>query len=39
MSRIGDSRIVIVGAGAIGGTVGAYLHEAGYDVLLADASP
>lgn len=31
-------RITIVGAGAIGGTVGAYLHKAGHDVLLVDAS-
>ncbi len=31
-----DERISVVGAGAIGGTVGAYLHEAGYDVLLVD---
>lgn len=30
-------RITVVGAGAIGGTVGAYLHGAGYDVLLVDA--
>ncbi len=32
-------RITVVGAGAIGGTVGAYLHEAGHDVLLVDADP
>ena len=35
----GDLRgvpITIVGAGAIGGTVGAFLHEAGYDVTLVD---
>lgn len=31
------SRITIVGAGAIGGTVGAYLAEAGYNVLLVDS--
>jgi 2-dehydropantoate 2-reductase len=29
-------RITIIGAGAIGGTVGAYLSEAGNDVLLVD---
>ena len=28
--------ITIIGAGAIGGTVGAFLHEAGYDVTLVD---
>lgn len=28
--------ITIVGAGAIGGTVGAFLHDAGYDVTLVD---
>ncbi len=32
-------RLTIVGAGAIGGTVGAYLDDAGYDVLLVDADP
>ena len=32
-------RITVVGAGAVGGTVGAHLHEAGYDVLLVDADP
>jgi 2-dehydropantoate 2-reductase len=31
--------ITIVGAGAIGGTIGAYLHDAGYDVTLVDAAP
>lgn len=31
--------ITIVEAGAIGGTVGAYLDEAGYDVTLVDVSP
>lgn len=30
--------ITIVGAGAIGGTVGAYLDESGYDVTLVDVS-
>jgi 2-dehydropantoate 2-reductase len=31
--------VTIVGAGAIGGTIGAYLHDAGYDVTLVDAAP
>lgn len=31
-----DTPITIVGAGAIGGTVGAYLSAAGYDVTLVD---
>src|SRR3712207_4983040 len=31
--------ITIVGAGAIGGTIGAYLHDAGYGVTLVDAAP
>jgi 2-dehydropantoate 2-reductase len=31
-----DTPITIIGAGAIGGTVGAFLHEAGYDVTLVD---
>ncbi len=31
-----DTPITIVGAGAIGGTVGAFLHAAGYDVTLVD---
>ncbi|MDP9374763.1 MAG: ketopantoate reductase family protein [Chloroflexota bacterium] len=31
--------ITIVGAGAIGGTVGAFLSEAGYDVTLVDVVP
>jgi 2-dehydropantoate 2-reductase len=31
-----DTPITIVGAGAIGGTVGAFLHDAGYDVTLVD---
>lgn len=30
--------ITIIGAGAIGGTVGAFLHDAGYDVTLVDAA-
>lgn len=29
-------RITIIGAGAIGGTTGAFLHDAGHDVLLVD---
>jgi 2-dehydropantoate 2-reductase len=32
-----DQPITIIGAGAIGGTVGAFLHDAGYDVTLVDA--
>ena len=31
-----DTPITIVGAGAIGGTVGAFLHDAGYNVTLVD---
>ncbi len=31
--------ITIIGAGAIGGTVGAFLHDAGYDVTLVDVVP
>ena len=31
-------RVTIVGAGAIGGTVGAYLARAGHDVLMVDAA-
>jgi 2-dehydropantoate 2-reductase len=31
--------ITIVGAGAIGGTVGAFLTDAGYDVILVDVVP
>lgn len=34
---LGSTPITIVGAGAIGGTVGAFLHEAGYNVTLVDA--
>jgi 2-dehydropantoate 2-reductase len=34
-----DTPITIVGAGAIGGTVGAYLDEAGCDVTLVDVAP
>lgn len=33
------SSITIIGAGAIGGTVGAFLHDAGYDVTLVDIVP
>lgn len=36
---MGDIPITIVGAGAIGGTIGAYLDDAGYDVTLVDAAP
>ncbi len=31
--------LTIIGAGAIGGTVGGFLHEAGYDVTLVDVVP
>lgn len=34
-----DRPITIVGAGAIGGTIGAYLDDAGYDVTLVDSAP
>lgn len=34
-----DAPITIVGAGAIGGTVGAFLSDAGYDVTLVDVVP
>lgn len=33
-----DKPITIVGAGAIGGTIGAYLDDAGYDVTLVDSA-
>lgn len=39
MDDLRDTLITVVGAGAIGGTVGAYLHEAGYDVTLVDVAP
>lgn len=39
MKDLRDVSITVVGAGAIGGTVGAYLDEAGYDVTLVDVSP
>jgi 2-dehydropantoate 2-reductase len=32
-------QVTIIGAGAIGGTVSAYLDEAGYDVTLVDVAP
>jgi 2-dehydropantoate 2-reductase len=38
MQDLRDTHIAIVGAGAIGGTVGAYLDEAGYDVTLVDVA-
>ena len=38
MEDLRDTQITIVGAGAIGGTVGAYLDEAGYDITLVDVS-
>lgn len=34
-----DRPIAIIGAGAIGGTVGAFLTDAGYDVTLVDVVP
>ncbi|HEY8598238.1 MAG TPA: 2-dehydropantoate 2-reductase [Thermomicrobiales bacterium] len=34
-----EQPITIIGAGAIGGTVGAFLHDAGYDVTLVDLVP
>ena len=39
MDDLRDTPITVVGAGAIGGTVGAYLDEAGYDVTLVDVAP
>ena len=39
MSDLRDTPITIVGAGAIGGTVGAFLTDAGYDVTLVDVVP
>ena len=38
MEDLRDAPIAIVGAGAIGGTVGAYLDEAGYDITLVDVA-
>jgi ketopantoate reductase len=32
-------QLTIIGAGAIGGTIGAHLIRAGHDVLLCDADP
>lgn len=32
-------KVVIIGAGAIGGTLGAHMNRAGHDVLLCDADP
>jgi 2-dehydropantoate 2-reductase len=31
--------ITVVGAGAIGGTIGAYLGDSGYDITLVDVAP
>jgi 2-dehydropantoate 2-reductase len=39
MEDLRDTPITIVGAGAIGGTIGAYLGDAGYDVTLVDVVP
>jgi 2-dehydropantoate 2-reductase len=33
-----DVPITVIGAGAIGGTIGAYLDDAGYDITLADVA-
>lgn len=33
---LGSTPITVIGAGAIGGTVGAFLHDAGYTVTLVD---
>jgi 2-dehydropantoate 2-reductase len=38
-SELRNEPITIIGAGAIGGTVGAYLTDAGYDVTLVDVVP
>ncbi len=38
MTDLKDTPITVVGAGAIGGTIGAYLDDAGYDITLVDAS-
>src|SRR3712207_5335613 len=38
-SDVCSSDLTIVGAGAIGGTVGAFLTDAGYDVTLVDVVP
>lgn len=38
MADLKDTPITVVGAGAIGGTIGAYLDAAGYDVTLVDTS-
>lgn len=39
MTDLRNTPITIVGAGAIGGTVGAFLTDAGYDVTLVDIVP
>jgi len=38
MEDLRDVPIKIVGAGAIGGTIGAYLDEASYDITLVDVA-
>lgn len=38
MEQLRNTPITIVGAGAIGGTVGAYLDGAGYDITLVDVA-
>ena len=39
MMDLKQTPITIIGAGAIGGTVGAFLHDAGYGVTLVDVVP
>lgn len=39
LDGVGDAPITIIGAGAIGGTVGAFLGAAGYNVTLVDIVP
>lgn len=39
MDDLRERPITIIGAGAIGGTVGAFLQDAGYDVTLVDVVP
>ncbi len=39
MNDLRASQMTVIGAGAIGGTVGASLHDAGYDVTLVDVVP
>jgi 2-dehydropantoate 2-reductase len=39
MEDLSEAPITILGAGAIGGTIGAYLDDVGYDVTLVDVVP